>query len=358
MENIIAFHSYKGGTGKSTIAANCAAVLAKKGYQVCLLDLDVYAPSLQSYFDNKRSKSITDFLFGQAEVQEVMVDSTTVLDGENNLQAANSASLAQDGGSSSSSSSSSSNTATNYNQEEKQHKTGKLWVGFSNTKKQDIQKLEAGTNEEKKQMFRRLIYLRESLITNYAADYILIDTSPGIRYWSINSLAVADIFLLTLKMGDLDIDGTKLMAAEIYTNFTNNGGKSFLLGNRVAGYCVPHSSDYHNQGKKSDISSHTKTTVFSENKAVNAYNKPSSSVDNNMQERQSSPNTAITIPQQSELDFINSLSDEINMKVISTIPCYCDIQFTRREFLTVLRYPEHPFAKQIEELIKSIRTLK
>jgi chromosome partitioning protein len=349
MKNIIAFHSYKGGTGKSTIAANCAAVLAKKGYKVCLLDLDVYAPSLQSYFDNKRSRSITDFLFGQADIQEIMVDSTIVLDGENNIQATNNASLTLD--------ESSTNSSTNYNSEEKTEKIGKLWIGFSNTKKQDIQKLEAGTNEEKKQMFRRLIYLRESLITNYSADYILIDTSPGIRYWSINSLAIADIFLLTLKMGDLDIDGTKLMAAEIYTNFTNNGGKSFLLGNRVAGYCVPHSSNFHLQANKSDVSSDSNTTtVFNENEAIESYNKSSSSVDNSMEVRQSSSNT--TIPQQSELDFINTLSDEIGMKVISTIPCYCDIQFTRKEFLTVLRYPEHPFAKQIDELIKSIQTVK
>jgi chromosome partitioning protein len=350
MENIIAFHSYKGGTGKSTIAANCAAVLAKKGYQVCLLDLDVYAPSLQSYFENKRSKSITDFLFGQADVQEIMVDSTTVLDGENNIQAADNASLTVH------ESSTNNTSSSNYKPEEKTEKTGKLWIGFSNTKKQDIQKLEAGTNEEKKQMFRRLIYLRESLITTYSADYILIDTSPGIRYWSINSLAVADIFLLTLKMGDLDIDGTRLMAAEIYTNFTNSGGKSFLLGNRVAGYCVPHTSNFHLQANTSDASSDTNTTtVFNGNKAIKSYNKLSSSVDNSMEERQSSP---ATIPQQSQLDFINTLSGEIGMKVISTIPCYCDIQFTRKEFLTVLRYPEHPFAKQIDELIKSIQTVK
>lgn len=47
----IAFHSYKGGTGKTTIAANLAAFWALKGYRVALLDLDVYAPSLQSYFE-------------------------------------------------------------------------------------------------------------------------------------------------------------------------------------------------------------------------------------------------------------------------------------------------------------------
>src|SRR5438874_11854821 len=120
-------------------------------------------------------------------------------------------------------------------------------------------------------------------------------------------------------MGDLDIDGTKLMAAEIYTNFTNNGGKSFLLGNRVAGYCVPHSSNFHLQANKPNISSDMNTiTVPNEIKAVNSYNKPSFSADNSMEERQSSPITT-TIPQQIELDFINTLSGQIGMKVISII---------------------------------------
>lgn len=56
MTKSIAFHSYKGGTGKTTISANFAASLAKKGYRVCLLDLDVYAPSLHSYFDIEPKK--------------------------------------------------------------------------------------------------------------------------------------------------------------------------------------------------------------------------------------------------------------------------------------------------------------
>jgi hypothetical protein len=38
------------------------------------------------------------------------------------------------------------------------------------------------------------------------------------------------------------------------------------------------------------------------------------------------------------------------MDLISAIPCYCDIQFQKKEFLTVLQYPDHPFAKQLEQL--------
>jgi chromosome partitioning protein len=57
MTKCIAFHSYKGGTGKTTISANFSALLAKKGYNVYLLDLDVYAPSLGSYFDIHEPKN-------------------------------------------------------------------------------------------------------------------------------------------------------------------------------------------------------------------------------------------------------------------------------------------------------------
>ncbi|MGH9926434.1 MAG: hypothetical protein ACRD5B_13770, partial [Nitrososphaeraceae archaeon] len=52
-------------------------------------------------------------------------------------------------------------------------------------------------------------------------------------------------------------------------------------------------------------------------------------------------------------DDLNSdafLSDQTRMEMISAIPCYCDIQFKRKEFLTVLQFPDHPFAKQLEHL--------
>jgi len=51
------------------------------------------------------------------------------------------------------------------------------------------------------------------------------------------------------------------------------------------------------------------------------------------------------------------LANETGMEVISAIPCYCDIQFSRKEFLTVLDQPEHPFAKQIERLVHAVETI-
>jgi chromosome partitioning protein len=303
----IAFHSYKGGTGKTTLAANFAALLAKKGYRVFLLDLDVYAPSLQSYFQADPEKWINDFLFENAELKEVVLDFTPLIQNHG-------------GGSIS-------NTKG-------KTKCGQLWVGFCNAKKDEIYKLEGSSqltgrqDTSKKHLFRRFVLLREMLLSEYQVDYIIIDTSSGIRYWSINALVVADALLLTLKMADLDIVGTRELVQEIYGSFTKFGTKSFLLCNRVSGYCVPHNV-------LNDMTLHSRATAIGT----------------------SPPKSLLMNQQVNETNMENLLINETGMEVISTIPCYCDIQFSRKEFLTVLYQPEHPFAKQFEQLVRALETL-
>ena len=277
MAKCIAFHSYKGGTGKTTIASNCAALLAKRGSKVALLDLDVYAPSLYTYFEKEPKKWLNDYLQGDADVEEVMTDVTQTIHRYPGGVA--------DG--------------------------GKLWIGMCNVKKEEIYKMESNTMEGSKSQLRRFILLREQLISNYEPDYIIIDTSPGIRYWSINALAVADALFLTLKMGEIDIDGTNRLAAEIYSSLTKYGARSFLLLNRVAGYCVP---DFAAGNGDDD---HT--------------------------------------VKEGSHDIAGLLSGKTGMEVISSIPCYCDIQFSRKEFLTVLTQPAHPFTRQVEKLIDAVQ---
>ena len=43
-------------------------------------------------------------------------------------------------------------------------------------------------------------------------------------------------------------------------------------------------------------------------------------------------------------------------RVISEIPCYCDIQFSKKEFLTGLEYPEHPFTMKLANLAAKLET--
>jgi MinD-like ATPase involved in chromosome partitioning or flagellar assembly len=54
----------------------------------------------------------------------------------------------------------------------------------------------------------------------------------------------------------------------------------------------------------------------------------------------------------------NALATEVRMDVISAISCYCDIQFTNKEFLTVIKYPNHPFAQKFEELAGTIEAIQ
>ena len=282
MTKAIAIHSYKGGTGKSTVSTNLAATLCKNGKNVVLFDMDVYAPSMHMYFDLKPTKWINDYLFESADIHDTLIDLTNIV--ENN------------------------NQQNNVN-------VGKLLCGFANSSKDEIYKLEGSVRNEtsKLQLLRKFILMKEQILDNVDVDYFILDTSPGIRYWSINSLAISDIIFLVLKMTDLDISGTKLLIDEIYKNFESLGTKPYILLNRAQGYCQPPIK-------------------------LNDHNDHSS----------------VEQPEKKSNNIEEIVSKEMNMEIISKLPCYCDIQFDQREFLTVLKYPDHPFANDLLMLSKKI----
>jgi len=216
----------------------------------------------------------------------------------------------------------------------------------------------------RRQFLKRFILLREQLISSYDSDYIIIDTSPGIRYWSINALAVADILFLTLKMGDLDIEGTKKIVDEIYTSFTKFGTRSFLLLNRVSGYCVPHTLPQYSGGSETHATGQfSDSDVFSTFELLPKGTRYKSIPTRNVKTESGSgghlglnANISSQMPA-SHTDLSKMLSEELRMNVISSVPCYCDIQFVRKEFLTALQFPEHPFAIKIQELINNMERL-
>src|SRR3954447_26186694 len=52
---IYTFYSYKGGVGRSMALANVAALLAKVGRRVLIIDWDLEAPGLEKYFQDTLS---------------------------------------------------------------------------------------------------------------------------------------------------------------------------------------------------------------------------------------------------------------------------------------------------------------
>ena len=268
-----------------------SASLAKKGLTAVLLDVDVYAPSLQDYFQWQPKKSINDYLFENANIDEVIHDLSPVLDKFSSNEG-----------------------------EQSDSSKGKLLVAFSSTSKDEIYKLDGAVRQEgsKIQLLRKFLMLREEIVSKYNADFVIIDTSPGIRYWSINSLAIADTILLSLKLDGIDLKGTRLLAREIYDSLTKLGTKSYLLLNRAAGYCLPPN-------------------------LAGEQTSATQEMFNNTVDNQSA--------------VISKLNADIGMDTILSIPCYCDIQFDSNEFLTALRYPNHPFAGKIDTLIEKLKTI-
>jgi MinD-like ATPase involved in chromosome partitioning or flagellar assembly len=76
MAQIIAMHSHRGGTGRSTIAANLARLMTAAGRRVALVDTDIQSPAAHVLFGITRlasERTLADYLIGRCEVEETAV---------------------------------------------------------------------------------------------------------------------------------------------------------------------------------------------------------------------------------------------------------------------------------------------
>ena len=75
--HLVGVHSYRGGSGKTTLAANMGFLAAREGAKVAILDADLQAPALHIALgvESKRIlHSVSEFVKGQCEIEEVPID--------------------------------------------------------------------------------------------------------------------------------------------------------------------------------------------------------------------------------------------------------------------------------------------
>ena len=82
MSQIISFHSFRGGTGKSNTTANVAALLAAEGRRVGVVDTDIQSPGIHVLFGmpgEQITHSLNDYLWGKCDIAQTAHDMTAHL---------------------------------------------------------------------------------------------------------------------------------------------------------------------------------------------------------------------------------------------------------------------------------------
>jgi septum site-determining protein MinD len=165
----IAVHSFKGGTGKSTITANLAVSLALEGRRVGVLDLDLAGPGLHVLFEMKPDeikRTLNDYLLGLCSSESIAIDLT----------------------------------------EKMGLKQGSLVFVPASFKAEDIIRVLSKGYEIG--MFRDAL---ATISRIHHLDYMIIDTHPGIEKSTLVSMGVCDMNIIISRMDSQDIFGTGVM---------------------------------------------------------------------------------------------------------------------------------------------------
>jgi len=169
MSRIVSVHSFRGGTGKSNITANIAAVAAMEGKRVGVIDTDILSPGIHVLFGLDESKmvhSLNDYLWGRCTIEETAHDVSSGLG-------------AQVG--------------------------GKILLIPSSINPNDIARVlregyDVGLLNDGLQ----------ALIRNLKLDALLIDTHPGLNDETLLSFATSDILVIIMRPDQQDYQGTSV----------------------------------------------------------------------------------------------------------------------------------------------------
>ncbi len=188
----IAFHSYRGGVGKTVLSVNTAVRLATLNKKVCLMDFDLRAPSLQSYLppdsldEGSGKKSLTEFLVGNVEPQDVIVPT----------------------------------------------KTASFHCVFSDVEilqKQAKIRSKLTQHGEGRILAKLFEFIRYCNSQEY--DFLIMDCMPGITFRSLDALVVSDKIMIVTRPVKSEIKGLNLLITECYSKL--EGTEFFAIMNQI-----------------------------------------------------------------------------------------------------------------------------
>jgi len=171
-----AFHSYKGGTGKTFLSTNLAVLYAQRGKTVCLLDFDFRAPSINAFFNFEKAEfTLNEVLDGDCQIGEAIVNTTEDIS-----------------------------------------QPGRLYVGFADPSTEAISAITAKERKWQMKALRVINTSKQALSEKFKIDYLIFDTSPGFQYSSVNALLSSDVDLIVTTPDKSDINGTKELIEGVY----------------------------------------------------------------------------------------------------------------------------------------------
>ncbi len=168
MTKVIAVHSFKGGTGKTTLTANLATTLAVN-HRVGVMDLDLSGPGLHVLFGLKKGDvkaTLTDIFLGDASPEDVVID------------------LSQRFGMS---------------------RGGLFFCPASNKVEDMLRLLKSGLEVT---LFQDTLQKVGEL---YKLDYIIVDTHPGVENDTVLAMGCCDALVLVSRVDQQDLFGTAVM---------------------------------------------------------------------------------------------------------------------------------------------------